>query len=46
MHTNEISPRKKGTEDIISFQGLQIYPSKILAGDAESPRSLCYGQGG
>ena len=46
MHTNEISPRKKGSEDIISVRGMQVYPSKIPAGDAESPCSLCYSQGG
>jgi len=46
MHTNEISLRKKGTEDIISGKVIHVYSSKILAGDAESPRSICYCQGG
>jgi len=46
MHTHETIPRKKGTEDINSVKALQVYRSKILAGDTESPRSLCYRQGG
>jgi len=46
MHTNEISPRKKVTEDIISGMSIQVYPIYILDGDAESPLSLCYRQRG
>jgi hypothetical protein len=46
MPANKISPRKKGAENIISVKGLQVYHNKILAEDAESPRSLWYRQGG
>ena len=49
MHKNVItppSPPKIDTEYIVSVEGLWVYPSKILAADAESLCSLCYREGG